>query len=77
MEKTVGLAISLAGVIGTLMFVIKLLPGLMLAFHGDYVNATNVVINVGVEEIISGVYWGIIVAIVSSIVGLLMSIFRK
>ena len=77
MEKTIGLAISLAGVIGTLMFIIKLLPGFMLAFHGDYMNATNVVINVGVEEIISGVYWGIIVAIVSSIVGSFMYIFRK
>lgn len=77
MEKTVGLAISLAGVIGTLMFVIKLLPGLMLAFHGDYVNATNVVINVGVEEIISGVYWGIIVAIVSPIIGFFIYLLRK
>ena len=77
MEKTIGLAISLVGVIGTLMFITKLLPGFMLAFQGDYVNATNVVINVGVEEIISGVYWGMILAIVSSIVGFFMYIFRK
>jgi len=77
MEKTIGLAISLVGVIGTLMFIIKLLPGFMLAFQGDYVNATNVVVNVGVEEIISGVYWGIILAIVSPIVGFFIYIFRK
>jgi hypothetical protein len=77
MEKTIGLAISLVGAVGTLMFIFKLLPGFMLAFQGDCVNATNVVVNVGVEEIISGVYWGIILAIVSPIVGFFIYIFRK
>jgi len=77
MEKTIGLAISLVGAVGTLLFIFKLLPAFMLAFQGNYVNATNVVINVGVEEIISGVYWGIILAIVSPIIGFFIYLLRK
>lgn len=77
MEKTIGLLISLAGTIGAVMFLLRLLPAFMLASHGDYVNATDIVINVGVEEIINKVYWVIIVAIVSPIIGLFIYLLRK
>jgi len=77
MEKTIGLAVSLVGVIGTLIFVVKFLPAFMFTFQGNYANATDIIINVGVEEIISEVYWAIIVAIVSPIIGFFIYLLRK
>lgn len=77
MEKTIELAVSLVGVIGTLIFIFKLFPAFMLTFQGNYANATDIIINVGVEEIISEVYWAIIMAIVSSIIGFFIYMFRK
>jgi len=76
-EKTVGLALSLIVIIGTLLLIFKLLPAFILVLHGDYVNATDVVINVSVEEVISQVYWAVVVAIVSPIVGFFVYLFRK
>ena len=77
MEKTIGLILSLAGVIGTLVVILKLLPAYILALNGNYANATNIVIDVSAEEIISKVYWAIFVAIASPIVGFLIHILRK
>ena len=42
MEKTIGLAISLVGVIGTLIFVIKLLPGFMFALIISYFSGVKI-----------------------------------
>jgi len=77
MDKTIGSLISLAGTIGAVIVLLKLLPAFMLASHGDYVNATDIIINVGVEEIINKVYWAIIVAIASPIIGLFVYLLKK
>lgn len=77
MEKTIGLLVSLAGAIGGVVFLFKLLPAFLLGFHGDYANATEIVINVGVEEIINKVYWTMIVAIASPIIGFIMYLFKR
>lgn len=77
MDKTIGLLISLAGTIGAVMVLLRLLPAFMLASHGDYVNATDIIINVGVEEIMNKVYWAIIVAIASPVIGFFVYLLKK
>jgi hypothetical protein len=77
MEKIIGTVLSLVGAVGTLIFILKLLPAFMFGLHGDYVNATDVIIDASVEEIISEVYWVLVVAIVSPIVGIFVYLFRR
>jgi len=75
--KSIALIVSAFGTIGTLFFLIKILPAFILALQGDYANATDVAANVGVGEIISELRWAIMIAVVGPIAGLLVGFLKR
>jgi len=53
------------------MLILKFLPALILALHCDYTNATNTIVKVSVDEIISTIYLGIVIAFLGSFLAFL------
>lgn len=62
--------LAIAGTIGTIIFVINLAPAFMHAYLGNVANATDIAVRVSVEEIISSVYWAIILTFIGSIIAI-------
>mgnify|MGYP001481285007 CR=1 FL=1 len=69
--KIIASIIALAGAVGSIMLILKFLPAFILALHGDYTNATDIIVEVSVDEIISTIYFGIIVAFLGSFLAIL------
>ena len=69
--KTIASLITIAGAVGSIMLVLKLLAAFILTLHGDYTNATDIVVEVSVDEIMSTIYWGIAAAFLGSLLAIL------
>ncbi len=66
--------VSLVGDVG---FVASVLNGFSSALNGDYVNATNNVVNVGVEEIVDSVKWAVVIGILSPFLAFAVALLKK
>lgn len=62
--------LAIIGTIGTIMFIINLAPAFTHAYMGNVANATDIVVKVSIKEIISSVYWAIILTIIGSILAI-------
>lgn len=69
--KAIASIMTLAGVVGSIILVFKFLPALIFALHGDYTNATDIIVEVSVDEMVSTIYLGIVVAFLGSILAIL------
>jgi len=66
--------VSLVGDVG---FVASVLNGFSSALNGDCVNATNNVVNVGVEEIVDSVKWAVVIGILSPFLAFAVALLKK
>jgi len=77
MRGKIGVIICVTSGLGVLFFILQILSGYILVLQGDYVNGTNIVIDVAVREIVNKVYWAVIMAIASPFIAALIALWKK
>jgi hypothetical protein len=63
MKTIIPLAITIASVIGALLFILSLLPGVIRIYQGDIANGTEIIVNATSDEIISVTYQSVAVSV--------------
>jgi len=63
--------------IGNLNTAVDFMNATSPAFHGDYENATENVVDVGTQYIVDAAYWTVIMAILGPFIALLIGLLKK
>lgn len=61
---------AIIGTISAIIFILSLVPALMQYSQGNYTGATDIVIDVTVDETISTIYWAVIITFVGSVLAI-------
>ena len=67
MEIDLRVILAIIGTISAIVFLLSLAPALIQYFHGNYTGATDTVINITVDEILSHVKWVIVITFIGSL----------
>lgn len=67
MKLSLSLMITLACVMGTLLFLLTLLPGIIRIYQGDIANGTEIIANATSDEIINITYQSVIVSVLIAV----------
>lgn len=63
--------LAIIGTIGAIIFLLNIAPALIQYSQGNYTGATDIVVNVTVDEILSYVKWAIAIAFIGSVLAIL------
>lgn len=67
MKISLSLIITVASIMGTLLFLLTLLPGVIRLYQGDIANGTEIIVNATSDEIISITYQSIAVSVLIAV----------
>lgn len=67
MKLSLSLIIAVVSTMGTLLFLLTLLPGVIRIYQGDIANGTDIIVNATSDEIISITYQSIIVSVLIAV----------
>lgn len=67
MKLSPSLIIILTSMIGTLLFLLALLPGVIRIYQGDIANGTEIIANATSDEIVSITYQSIVISVLIAV----------